>query len=211
MAKTFDKMNKTELEAAAKAYKVEDQVKAEAAANERVNGVPTNLDYVTVLEAYKAKQEEANPDQATAQKVDEAKVESGEAPTAEIDPKSTNEEARATKTEDLHTLIPVIVTDHETNVTIDEDSEARLIQVTYGNPIIGMTTVGVAKHGNVQNLPKGAVIRLKRIPLATNTQDAAGKPKAHRGNKRFSVAEVKGMTAAEFEALGEAQKLKALK
>ena len=202
--KAFDKMIKTELEAATKAYKLEKEV--QAFADEAGHEKPTNADYVSVLEAYKAEQDKVNEEQAKAKS--ELPVEQNVSAT--VSTKISREEEIANMAADLHTMIPVVVTDHDDTVNVEDDSEARTVPITYGNPIIGMTTVYVPRHGKPMYLPKGAVIRLKRISLAHTGQDADGNVIATKDRKRFSVADTTGWTPEEFEAHREEQKLKKL-
>ena len=206
MSKTFDKMNKTELVEAVTFLKLEDKVTEVAKDSEK----PTNAEYVKVLEAYKAAQDLANPEEAKAIIVDKAKAAANSASDSEIviTPKATKAEERKTMIEDYNTMIPVIVTDHDTTVSIEEDTEQRVVPIRWGNPVIGMTTVNVAMHGRMQYLQKGAVLRLKKITLASHVKDADGRETSNRDRKRFSVADTTGWTEDEFESHAKEQALK---
>ena len=196
MAKPFDKMTKAELEGAATFLKLEDAVAAIAKDPEKI----TNAEYVGVLEAFKAKQDEDNVEVAQ-----EVKVTTGTKPAVKVNNKA---EKAAVKAEDLHTMIPVIITDHDTSVSIDEDVEGRTVAIRWGNPVIGGYTTNVPIHGRLQYLPKGAVIRLKKVSLAQNVKNADGQEVVNRNRKRFSVAHTEGWTEAEFEAHRQEQLLK---
>ena len=201
-AKPFDEMIKSELEEATAFLKLDDEVKAAA----KNPAKPTNADYVKVLEAFKAKQDKANP--IVAKEVIEASVAEVSGTKKEVTPRATHAEVKATMAEDYSTGIPVIVTDHDTSISIDEDEEGRTVGIRWGNPVIGMSTTYVPMHGRMQYLPKGCVLRLRKISLASHVKDAAGKEKSHRDRKRFSVADTTGWTESEFEAHRDEQRLK---
>ncbi len=135
--KAFDKMNKTELESAIAFLKLEDEVLATAKDPEKI----TNADYVSVLEAFKAKQDIDNVDVVT-------EVKASETGTPAVKVNNSAEKA-IVKAEDLHTLIPVIVTDHDTSVVINEDVEGRTVAIRWGNPVIGGYTTNVPVHGRM--------------------------------------------------------------
>ena len=200
MSKPFDKMIKSELEEAAQFLKLEDAVKAIAKDATK----PTNAEYVKVLEEFKAKQDADNADVAK-EVAEEPEVQSG---SKEITPKSTKAEEIVTKSMDYATGIPVIVTDHDTSIAVEEDMEGRTFAITWGNPVIGMSTTNVPLHGRMQYLPKGAVIRLKRIPRASHIKDAGGKEQSHRDTMRFSVSDTTGWTEAQFDTHKQEQLLK---
>lgn len=195
--KTFDKMNKAELVEAAELLKLVEEVAASAKDPEKI----TNAEYIAVLEAYKATQDEANADIAKEAKQPKTSK-------TGTTPVNTPEQVKATMAEDYGTLIPVIVTDHDSSVTIEDDSQARTVAVRWGNPVIGMSTTHIPLHGKMQYVPKGAVIRLRKIPLANHTKDADGREMSHRDNKRFSVADTTGWTEEEFNAHRDEQRLK---
>ena len=197
--KPFNKMNKTELVEATTFLKLTDEVEAVA----KDPNAPTNANYIAVLEAFKEKQDKANPEVAK-------EVAAEPVPVPEVGkglPAATASEIKATMAGDLSTAIPVIVTDHDTSISVDEDEEGRTVGIRWGNPVIGMSTTNVPLHGRMQYLPKGAVIRLKKISLASHVKDAAGKEKSHRTRKRFSVAHTQGWTEAEFQAHKDEQAL----
>ncbi len=192
--KAFAQMNKTELESAIAFLKLEDEVLAVAKDPEKI----TNAEYVTVLEAFKAKQDIDNG---------EVTKETTTVDTAVVKVNTTAEKA-ISKADDLHTMIPVIVTDHDTSVVINEDVEGRTVAIRWGNPVIGGHTTNVPVHGRMQYLPKGAVIRLKKVTLAQNVKNADGQEVVNRNRKRFSVAHTEGWTETDFEAHRQEQLLK---
>ncbi len=201
MSKTFEQMNKTELVEAIAFLKLEGKV-TELAKN---SDKPTNLEYVKVLEAYKEAQDKVNKDVAKKMSKDKST-----ASNEKFDAPVTKEVSNQNMSEDLFTTIPVIITDHDTNQSVEDDNELRTVSITWGNPVIGMYTVNVPLHGRMTYLSKGAVIRLKRMSMATATNDANGKPIVHRDLKRFSVAETTGWTPEQFEAHKTEQQLKKL-
>ncbi len=194
--KPFDKMNKMELVEATKFLKQDIEVAKIA----RDPLKPTNAEYVQVLEVYKEKQEKANPEAAIAQKV--------EKPAKAVSTKATQSEMKETQVKDLRTMVPVIVTDHDTSVSFENDMESRTVAIRWGNPVIGMTTVNIPLHGKMQYIQKGAIQRLRKISLASNVKDAAGKETSHRNRKRFSVSDTTGWTEEEFNAHAKEQALK---
>ena len=198
MSKAFDKMNKTELVEATKFLKLEKEV-AEVAKDPKK---PTNADYVEVLEEFKTTQAKANPKEAISQAKEQNASENV------VNAKKSKAEEKEVMVEDLHTMIPVIITDHDTSVTVEDDTEARLVAIRWGNPVLGMTTVNIPLHGKMQYLQKGAVIRLKKISLASHIKNADGKETSNRDRKRFSVADTTGWTPAEFDAHAKEQALK---
>ena len=194
--KPFDKMNKTELEGTVAFLKLEDVVASAAKDPSKI----TNAEYVGVLEAFKAKQDVDNADVLS-----DIKANTLAQPAVKVNNKA---EKNIAKTEDLHTMIPVIVTDHDTSISIDEDVEGRTVPVRWGNPVIGGYTTNVPIHGRMQYLPKGAVIRLKKVSLAQNVKNADGQEIVNRNRKRFSVAHTNGWTDTDFEAHRQEQLLK---
>ena len=187
--KLYSEMIKSELEAVVAEFGLEDAVKEFAKAPNK----PTNAEYVTVLERYEAaKKPEV--------------VEEYEAPAIVDD--VTVEEKLINMTADLDTMIPVIVTDHDNTVTVEEDDNRRTVGIRWGNPMIGMTTTQVGTHGKMQYLPKGAVMRLKRITLADHIKNADGKEQSTNDRSRFSVADTTGWSEAEFESHAAEQRLK---
>lgn len=204
--KAFDKMIKKELQEAVAFLKLEGKV-AKLAKDPKA---PTNAEFVEVLEAFKAEQDLSNPEEAKAKEADDSRETTDENGSPIVDPVATPEEVKQTMIDDYNTLIPVIITDHDNSVSIEDDTEKRVVAVRWGNPILGMTTVNVPLHGKMQYVQKGAVMRLKKISLASHIKDADGKETSNRDRKRFSVSDTTGWTPAEFEAHAQEQALKKL-
>ena len=204
MAKTFEQMNKTELVESIKSLKLEDKVIAKDPEK------PTNAEYVTTLNDFKDAQAVGNPEGA--KQVEENKIEAKveDTPKGSDAPAMTKEMKKQMQADFLDIKIPVIVTDHDTTQAVDEDSEARTVPISWGNPIIGMTTSNIALHGKMQYIARGALKTLKKIPLATHKKNAAGTEVSDLSRKRFSVAEVEGWTKDELEAHKKSQALKRL-
>ncbi len=198
MNKTFEQMNKTELEKAIGFFKLKNELRKEAKNPEK----PTNVEYVRVLELFKAKQDKVNFE--VAKEIKEEVVTGS----TKIDSPVTKAAKRQNMSDDLTTSVPVIVTDHDTSLIIEDDNELRIIEISWGNPVIGMFTTRIPLHGQMQYLPKGAIIRLKAIPMAVHTNDENGKSISHRNLKRFSIADTTGWTPEQFNSHKEEQKLK---
>lgn len=193
MTKSYEKMTKAELVSAIKFLKLENTV------NAKDPDAPTNAEYVTALNAFKATQD---PEGIEEQEEKEKPKDTKKAP------KRSVEELRDIQVADLSRSINVIVTDHETGTTVDEDEDRRVVEIRWGNPMIGMTTTGIKLDGKPQYVSIGALKALKRKKLAGAQKDANGTETVNMDRKRFSVAEVAGWTEDEFAAHKEAQKLK---
>lgn len=193
--KDYKQMIKSELETEIETLNLQAKIKEVA----KVPNKPTNAEYVTVLESY---QEVSVP---TLPKVVEAV---SSVKPDKVDAKATKEEETATMVADLDTMTAVIITDHDNSVVIEEDDNRRLVSIRWGNPMIGMTTTQVAMHGMMQYLPKGAIIRLKKITLSEHVKDADGKEISKNDRPRFSVSDTTGWTETEFEAHAAEQRLK---
>lgn len=208
MAKTFQQMNKTELLKAITSLKLEDKVVAKDPKN------PTNAEYVTTLNEFKKSQANMNPDEAREQEIDD-KIEAAKPVkkvVSESDaPALTKQVQKQMQVDHLNNKVPVIITDHDITQVVDEDTEARTVPVSWGNPIIGMTTTNIALHGKMQYVTRGAIKALKSIPIATHKKNAAGTEVSDLTRKRFSIAEVEGWTKEEFEAHKKEQQLKKIK
>lgn len=189
--KEYSEMIKAELEA-----EIEKEGLAQEVTDTAKNpNKPTNAELVSVLEVAKAGKVEVNS--------------FDESPEVGTKVDDVDEETKvATMVEDLNTMVPVIVTDHDTSISIEEDDERRVVGLRWGNPLIGMTTTNVALHGKLQYLPKGALIRLNKVTLADHIKDADGKEKTVTDRSRFSVADTTGWSEAEFEAHKKEQMLK---
>lgn len=203
MAKAFKDMNKEELIAATESLKLTEQVKASAKDPEKI----TNAEYVTVLEAFKASQDNINSD--TKKELDKE----------ENKPKESkdSEEVSLKKVVDQHEKAALkqikykyIVTDHANNVTIEDDDETRTFPIQYGNLTTGPKNWNVGLHGNPQALPFSVAKKLEAIQMVVHTKDGSGNPIA-KSQPRFRVTKVDGWTEEEIEQLKRAQNTRKFK
>ena len=203
MAKAFKDMNKEELIAATESLKLTEQVKASAKDPEKI----TNAEYVTVLEAFKASQDNINSD--TKKELDKE----------ENKPKESkdSEEVSLKKVVDQHEKAALkqikykyIVTDHANNVTIEDDDETRTFPIQYGNLTTGPKNWNVGLHGNPQALPFSVAKKLEAIQMVVHTKDGNGNPIA-KSQPRFRVTKVDGWTEEEIEQLKRAQNTRKFK
>jgi len=193
MAKTFAQMNKAELIAAATSLKLVDEVKNSAKDVDNI----TNAEYVTVLEAYKAKQDEVNAD--TKQELEK------------VNTTVISKSAEAGRTVDAferaklkQVMYKYIVTDHQTRVVIDEDADNRVFPIGYGNLNSGPKVWNVQLHGRPQGLPYSVAKRLEEVHMTVQNNDADGKPVV-KSQPRFRVTMVEGYTQDEIDALKKSQ------
>ena len=203
MAKAFKDMNKEELIAATESLKLTEQVKASAKDPEKI----TNAEYVTVLEAFKASQDNINSD--TKKELDKE----------ENKPKESkdSEEVSLKKVVDQHEKAALkqikykyIVTDHANNVTIEDDDETRTFPIQYGNLTTGPKNWNVGLHGNPQALPFSVAKKLEAIQMVVHTKDGSGNPIA-KSQPRFRVTKVDGWTEEAIEQLKRAQNTRKFK
>ena len=203
MAKAFKDMNKEELIAATESLKLTEQVKESAKDPEKI----TNAEYVTVLEAFKASQDNINSD--TKKELDKE----------ENKPKESkeSEEVSLKKVVDQHEKAALkqikykyIVTDHANNVTIEDDDETRTFPIQYGNLTTGPKNWNVGLHGNPQALPFSVAKKLEAIQMVVHTKDGNGNPIA-KSQPRFRVTKVDGWTEEEIEQLKRAQNTRKFK
>lgn len=187
MSKPFNKMTKAELEKAAAALKLIDAVKENAKDAE----APTNAEYVTVLEEYKAKQDEVNAD-TKAEIEAETKVEKTEPSKGQI-------ATAADKAAFNDVMFMYQVTDHDNTQIIDDDSEGRVFPLSWSNSRTGPRSFNVNLDGKPQGLPIGVVKKLQTIYGNKQTRDGEGNPKVEK-IKRFSVSKLD-----ESEQLDEAK------
>jgi len=192
MSKPFSKMTKPELEKAAIALKLMDAVKEHA----QDAAAPTNAEYVTVLEEYKAKQDEINAD---------TKAELDAEETVKVPEPSKGQKATAEdKARFNEVMFMYQVTDHDNTQVIDDDQEGRVFPLSWSNSRTGPRSFNVNLNGKPQALPIGVVKKLQTIYGNKQTKDAEGNPKVEK-IKRFSVSKLD-----ETEQLDE-NKLKGLK
>lgn len=192
-------MNKDELIAAATSLKLIDEVKESAKDPE----APTNAEYVTVLEAFKAKQDETNSD---IKKEIEKEENKPEKPVLNAGKKITKHD-RA-KLKDIK--YKYIVTDHQTRNVIEEDEETRTFAINYGNVLKGPKNWNVGLHGNPQALPFSVAKKLQEIPMIVHVKNAKGDPVA-KTQPRFRVTKVEGWTEDEIRQLKISQNTRKFK
>lgn len=196
MAKTYEQMTKAELLEAITFLKLEDTVEAKDA------NAPTNAELKDALNKFKGSQADANPEAAKAAEVVEKSKDKLPARTAD--------QLISMQVEDLYKSRNYIVTDHEANTVVEEDEDRRIIELRWGNPMLGMTTSRVVLHGQPQLLQNGLVKAMRRIKMPGLGKSADGKETANMERKRFSITETEGWTQDKLDAHKEAQKLKKL-
>ena len=200
MAKLFKDMKKEELVAAANSLKLMDEVKKIANDPSKI----TNAEYVTVLEAFKAKQDELNSEvkeeMDNKEREPEAIVDAGKGV-------SVNAHERA-KLKNIK--YKYIVTDHQSRNSIEDDDETRTFPIIYGNRTKGPLNWNVGLHGNPQALPFSVAKKLLEIPMVTHIKNAKGEPVA-RTQPRFRVTKVEGWTQDEIDQLKISQNTRKFK
>lgn len=194
--KPFSKMNKAELQAAVKSLKLEDKV-AEIAADPEA---PINAEYVTVLEEYKAAQDELNADVVAEQEATKA-AEQSEDEVLKTGQKATTEDKVAYN----EVMTRVVITDHENKYVIEDDEHTRTFPVTYGNRFTGAQTFNIILSGDPQYVPNAVLKRLKEIRTTEHLKGPKGEPMV-RSIERFKVTEVAGFTQDQLDALKEKQR-----
>lgn len=204
MAKTFQQMNKEELIKAVESFNLMDKVIASAKDPEKI----TNAEYVTVLEEFKAAQDEINSD--TKKELDDAEKEAAKTPKAEVkvDAKIVVDQHERAKLKQV--MYKYIVTDHQHSVQIDDDDLTRTFPVQYGNLTTGPKNWNVGLHGNPQALPFSVANKLEEILMTVHTKDAEGKPIV-KTQPRFRITKIEGWTQDEIDALKRAQNTRKFK
>ena len=200
MAKLFKDMKKEELVAAANSLKLMDEVKKIANDPEKI----TNAEYVTVLEAFKAKQDELNSDVKEELDKEENKP-------AEVVKTGKGIKVNAFERAKLKGIkYKYIVTDHQSRNSIEDDDETRTFPILYGNINKGPLNWNVGLHGNPQALPFSVAKKLLEVPMVTQIKNAKGEPVA-RTQSRFRVTKVEGWTQDEIDQLKIAQNTRKFK
>ena len=204
MAKTFQQMNKEELIKAVESFNLMDKVIASAKDPEKI----TNAEYVTVLEEFKAAQDEINAD--TKKELDDAEKEAAKTPKAEVkvDAKIVVDQHERAKLKQV--MYKYIVTDHQHSVQIDDDDLTRTFPVQYGNLTTGPKNWNVGLHGNPQALPFSVANKLEEILMTVHTKDAEGKPIV-KTQPRFRITKIEGWTQEEIDQLKRAQNTRKFK
>ena len=204
MAKTFQQMNKEELIKAVESFNLMDKVVASAKDPEKI----TNAEYVTVLEEFKASQDEINSDTKkeldNAKKEDEAKKE----PEVKVDAKVVVDQHERARLKQVK--YKYIVTDHQHSVQIEDDDETRTFPIHYGNLTTGPKNWNVGLHGNPQALPFSVANKLEEVMMTLHTKDGEGKPIV-KSQPRFRVTKIEGWTQDEIDALKRAQNTRKFK
>ena len=206
MAKTFQQMNKEELIKAIESFNLTDKVAAIAKDPEKI----TNVEYVTVLEEFKASQDIVNAD--TKKELDEAKEKIEKAPKTtepeKVDAKIVVDQHERAMLKQIK--YKYIVTDHQHSVQIDDDDETRTFPIQYGNLTTGPKNWNVGLHGNPQALPFSVAKKLEAVLMTVHTKNAAGEPIV-KSQPRFRVTKVDGWTQDEIDALKRAQNTRKFK
>ena len=191
-------MNKEELIKAVESFNLMDKVIASAKDPEKI----TNAEYVTVLEEFKAAQDEINAD--TKKELDDAEKEEAKTPKAEVkvDAKIVVDQHERAKLKQV--MYKYIVTDHQHSVQIDDDDLTRTFPVQYGNLTTGPKNWNVGLHGNPQALPFSVANKLEEILMTVHTKDAEGKPIV-KTQPRFRITKIEGWTQEEIDQLKRTQ------
>ena len=168
----------------------------------------TNAEYVTVLEEFKASQDEINSDTKkeldNAKKEDEAKKE----PEVKVDAKVVVDQHERARLKQVK--YKYIVTDHQHSVQIEDDDETRTFPIQYGNLTTGPKNWNVGLHGNPQALPFSVANKLEEVMMTLHTKDGEGKPIV-KSQPRFRVTKIEGWTQDEIDALKRAQNTRKFK
>jgi hypothetical protein len=197
MSKTFEEMTKAELADVAKLYKVEDKV-AELAverakeAGKSVPKVPGNDCYIEVLNEIKANRAE----EAGVSTEVEAKAEVGNKHS------SKGKSLAEIRSDFMHTKVEVIITDHDTSTSTEEELEGRIVNISWGNKR-GKETARIKLNGGPQYVKEGALRAMETILLPTNMKD-----KSVRSKKRFGIEYLMGWSEEKLERMKEVQKAK---
>ena len=199
--KSFKQMNKEELIKAVESFGLMDKVIESAKDKEAI----TNAEYVTVLEAFKASQDEINSE--TKEELEKVENKKGDEPVDTglkivVDP---NERAKLKQI-----MYKYIVTDHQNSVTIEDDDVTRTFPIQYGNLTTGPKNWNVGLHGNPQALPFSVAMKLEEVLMTVHTKDGQGNPIV-RSQPRFRITKVDGFTQEEIDSLKRAQNTRKFK
>ena len=201
MAKSFKQMNKEELIKAVESFNLMEKVIESAKDKDNI----TNAEYVTVLEAFKASQDEINSE--TKEELEKIENEKEDKPVdgglkIVVDP---NERAKLKQI-----MYKYIVTDHQNSVTIEDDDVTRTFPIQYGNLTTGPKNWNVGLHGNPQALPFSVAMKLEEVLMTVHTKDGQGNPIV-RSQPRFRITKVDGFTQEEIDSLKRAQNTRKFK
>ena len=208
MAKTFQQMNKEELIKAVESFNLMDRVVETAKDPEKI----TNSEYVTVLEEFKASQDEINAE--TKKEIEDTQLDTLGDQTAPLIPGVDNTARVAVDQFERAKLKQVmykyIVTDHQNSVQIEDDDETRTFPIQYGNLTTGPKNWNVGLHGNPQALPFSVASKLEDVLMTVHTKDGEGNPIV-KSQPRFRVTKIEGWTQDEIDALKRAQNTRKFK
>ena len=199
MAKSFKQMNKEELIEATKSLGLTDKV-AEYAKD--ANN-PTNAEYVTVLEKFKASQDIVNADAKKELDKVEANPKKDKKPLKKIIDQHERAKLKQVK-------FKYIVTDHQNSVQIDDDDITRTFAIQYGNLTTGPKNWNVGLHGNPQALPFSVAKKLEEVIMTVHTKNGKGEPIV-KTQPRFRVTKVDGWTQDEIDEMKRAQNTRKFK
>ena len=206
MAKTFQQMTKEELIKAVQTFNLMDKVVAVAKDPEKI----TNAEYVTVLEEFKASQDEINAD--TKKELDEVQGNVPDTgvviPEGEDTAKIVVDQFERAKLKQV--MYKYIVTDHQNSVQIEDDDETRTFPIQYGNLTSGPKNWNVGLHGNPQALPFSVANKLEDILMTVHTKNGEGEPIV-KSQPRFRVTKIEGWTQDEIDAMKRAQNTRKFK
>lgn len=199
--KSFKQMNKEELIKAVESFGLMDKVIESAKDKEAI----TNAEYVTVLEAFKASQDEINSE--TKEELEKIENEKGDelVDTGLKIVVDNNERAKLKQI-----MYKYIVTDHQNSVTIEDDDVTRTFPIQYGNLTTGPKNWNVGLHGNPQALPFSVAMKLEEVLMTVHTKDGQGNPIV-RSQPRFRITKVDGFTQEEIDSLKRAQNTRKFK
>lgn len=199
--KSFKQMNKEELIKAVESFGLMDKVIESAKDKEAI----TNAEYVTVLEAFKASQDEINSE--TKEELEKVENKKGDelVDTGLKIVVDNNERAKLKQIKYKY-----IVTDHQNSVTIEDDDVTRTFPIQYGNLTTGPKNWNVGLHGNPQALPFSVAMKLEEVLMTVHTKDGQGNPIV-RSQPRFRITKVDGFTQEEIDSLKRAQNTRKFK
>lgn len=204
MSKSFNEMTKDELKKATESLGLIDEVKKSA----KDSSKPTNAEYVTVLEAYKASQDEVN---SNAKKdLDAVKQSEGNTPLEDKEKSLKKVVDKFERAKLKQVKYKYIVTDHQNSVQIEDDDMTRTFPIQYGNNTTGPKNWNVGLHGNPQSLPFSVAKKLESILMTVHTKNQKGEP-AVKTQSRFRVTKVEGFTQDEIDALKRSQNTRKFK
>ena len=199
--KSFKQMNKEELIKAVESFGLMDKVIESAKDKDAI----TNAEYVTVLEAFKASQDEINSE--TKEELEKVENKKGDelVDTGLKVVVDNNERAKLKQI-----MYKYIVTDHQNSVTIEDDDVTRTFPIQYGNLTTGPKNWNVGLHGNPQALPFSVAMKLEEVLMTVHTKDGQGNPIV-RSQPRFRITKVDGFTQEEIDSLKRAQNTRKFK